>query len=124
MEKEKGTDSWHKLSEEVLTGMREWRLQHAKAKLREIEEELDKRLSWMRARMVEDLALQSAAADWQDDAEKDKLVKPPVCAACGSKLIPRGRQVRILDTHGGETIKLERSYGVCPTCKGGVFPPG
>ena len=124
METDREADSWRKMSDEVVAGMREWRKQHPKAKLREIENELDKRLSRMRARMVEDLALQSEAADWQDGEGEGELVKPPVCARCGSRLTARGRHSRILDTHGGETIRLERSYGVCPTCKGGVFPPG
>ncbi len=35
---------WQKLSEEVLTGMKEWRDQHPKATLNEIEEALDERL--------------------------------------------------------------------------------
>ena len=34
--------SWHELSEEVLTGMQEWRLQHPKANFAEIETELDR----------------------------------------------------------------------------------
>ena len=32
---------WHDLTQEVMTGMREWRLQHPKATFREIEPELD-----------------------------------------------------------------------------------
>ncbi len=36
---------WHKLSEEVMSGMKEWRLRHPKATLSEIEDALDERLS-------------------------------------------------------------------------------
>jgi hypothetical protein len=43
---------WHKLSEEVMSGMKEWRLRHPKATLSEIEDALDERLSKMRARML------------------------------------------------------------------------
>ena len=32
---------WRELAEEVLTGMTEWRLQHPKARLSEIEQALD-----------------------------------------------------------------------------------
>lgn len=110
---------WHRMSEEVLTGMREWRIKHSKATLREIETELDGRLARMRARMLEDLALQSEAAGWEERAGE----QAPRCATCGVELAERGSRVRILDTHGGETITLERSYGVCPTCQSGVFPP-
>ncbi len=35
---------WRTLSEEVISGMKEWRDQHPKATLREIEEALDERL--------------------------------------------------------------------------------
>lgn len=53
---------WHQLTEDITTGMREWRIQHSKATLREIETELDARLARTRARMLEDLALQRTAA--------------------------------------------------------------
>lgn len=36
---------WHQLTEEITSGMREWRNQHPKATLREIETELDARLA-------------------------------------------------------------------------------
>jgi hypothetical protein len=55
-------ESWEALSAEILSGMREWRLQHPKATLREIEQALDHRWYRLRARMVQDLALQSTAA--------------------------------------------------------------
>jgi hypothetical protein len=34
---------WQKLSEEVLVGMKDWRMQHPKATFQEIEEALDER---------------------------------------------------------------------------------
>ncbi len=43
---------WRELSEEVISGMKEWRDQHPKATLREIEEALDERLGKMRARRL------------------------------------------------------------------------
>ena len=46
---------WHELAEDVMTGMKEWRLQHPKATFREIEAALDERLARLRARMLEDL---------------------------------------------------------------------
>jgi len=42
---------WEALSHEILTGMREWRSQHPKATLREIEVALDQHLSRLRARL-------------------------------------------------------------------------
>jgi len=111
---------WRQLTQEIMTGMREWRLQHPKATLREIETELDTRLNRMRARMLEDLALQSAAADWQDTPTGLQ----PTCPDCGGPLQDRGRHPRTLQPHGGQTLTLERHYGVCPACGAGLFPPG
>ena len=76
---------WHELAEEVLSGMKEWRLQPPKAKLREIEAALDERLGKMCARMLQDAALASAAADIQ----ALQAAEWPVCLStvrdgCGS----------------------------------------
>lgn len=38
--------SWHRMTEEIMAGMRDWRLQHPKAMLREMEHELD--IRWPR----------------------------------------------------------------------------
>jgi ribosomal protein S27AE len=111
---------WDELAEEVMSGMKEWRLQHAKATLREIEQALDERLGKMRARMLQDAALASAAADIQAAAEEER----PVCSECGAVLVGRGSGIRRLTTQHEQTLDLERSYGVCPQCGAGVFPPG
>ena len=112
--------NWEALSQDVLTGMREWRLQHPKATLREIELALDEHFAGLRARMLQDMALQSVASDWKEAARADR----PVCASCGTPLILRGKRPRQLKTAGGQEITLQRSYGRCPTCKTGLFPPG
>jgi hypothetical protein len=119
MAQEADREAWTTLSEEVLTGMRDWRAQHPKATLHEIETELDLRLAGLRARMLQDLALRSATTDWQQPAAD----APPVCSVCGTALIRRGRHTRQRKTQGGQTIALTRSYGLCPTCKRGLFPP-
>jgi hypothetical protein len=54
---------WHELAEEVMTGMREWRVQHPKATFREIEAALDEGLGRLRARMLEDALL--VTVDWR-----------------------------------------------------------
>jgi len=106
------------LSDEILTGMHEWRLQHPAATLTEIEHALDQRWYRLRARMLEDLALEREAANWQS-----KAADRPTCPDCGCTLIRRGRQPRQLKTHGGHELTLTRSYGYCPSCKKGHFPP-
>ena len=111
---------WDELAEEVLSGMKEWRLQHPKATLRQIEAALDARLGKMRARMLQDAALASAAAD----IKATHVSERPVCGACRSPLEERTVAVRELVTQHNQVLKLERSYGVCPTCGAGLFPPG
>lgn len=111
---------WQGLADEVLTGMKEWRLQHPKASLREIEAALDERLSRVRARMLQDLALASAAADLGAAGPGER----PVCPGCGQGLEARGQHARELTTYHDRTIRLERSYAVCPACGAGLFPPG
>jgi hypothetical protein len=111
--------NWEALSYEILSGIREWRLQHPKATLREIELALDERLAPLRARMLQDVALQSLATEGNNPASAER----PVCALCGTPLVLRGKRARHLKTFGGQQLTLERSYAICPTCKKGLFPP-
>jgi len=52
-ELEKG---WGGLSDEIMKSVVEWRKQHPRATFREIEEEIDQRLSGLRAKMLWDTA--------------------------------------------------------------------
>ena len=56
--------TWQALSEEVLSGMKEWRLAHPKATFREIEQAVEERVNRLKARMLQDVALASEARDW------------------------------------------------------------
>ena len=111
---------WRKLGEEVMSGMKEWRDQNPRATFVEIEGVLDQLLNRMRARMLEDLALASQEADWSQAAPSER----PVCSHCETKLVSRGKKSRSFQTQGGQQVVLKRSYGVCPTCGIGFFPPG
>lgn len=110
---------WRQLTEQITQTMGEWRQLHPKATLREIETELDAHLAQARARMLEDLALSSSAACWQESAR----LLCPTCPQCGTPLDDRGSHPRTLLTDGDQQLLLERSYGVCPTCNVGLFPP-
>ena len=110
---------WRQLTEQLTSGMREWREQHPKATLREMETELDTRLSRLRVQMLQDLAHLSDTAAW---AACPRL-HHPTCPECGERLHERGQQPRTLQTHGGQDLTLTRSYGVCPACGAGLFPP-
>lgn len=112
---------WASLSQEVLLGIKEWRMQHPRATLKEIEVAIDERLAALRARILTDAALASAATAW----EREREVERPSCPRCGTKVKECGtRTERHLRTHGGQEIKLVREYGVCPACGAKFFPPG
>ena len=118
---EQGTArDWHELTEDVISGMAEWRVQHPRATFREIEQEVDVRLAGMRARLLQDMALRSAQADVGVLPQAAR----PACPQCGTRLEARGKKTRALTTHHQQVVALERSYAVCPACGGGHFPPG
>ena len=119
MENAELAEVWRVLGESVFEEMAAWRKAHPKATLKEIEDELDARLSGMRARMLADLAQQSPKRDWSGQ----ELHERPRCPQCGSPLQARGQHERRLATHGGVEVKLSRSYGTCPQCGEGFFPP-
>jgi YgiT-type zinc finger domain-containing protein len=108
---------WNELSEGIVEEVSAWRAEHPKASLREIEGEIDSRLSQLRARMISDTANASAAAEWE-------AAEGIVCPACGAKLVKKGKKKRVLLTRDGRKIELARDYGVCVACGQGIFPPG
>jgi NADH pyrophosphatase NudC (nudix superfamily) len=111
---------WKNLSEEALSGVKEWRTAHPKATFAEIERAVDERLTRLRARMLQDMAQQSEAGDWSKASEEGA----PACPKCGGPLRKRGKQRRELQSSGGSTIPLERSYASCLHCGYSFFPPG
>lgn len=110
---------WHQLVEEAMSGMKQWRLKHPRAKLSEIEEALDERLGKMRARILEDVVQASSAVALND--EEGQRLK---CPQCGVELESRGERVRLLQTHQHQELEFKRSYGSCPQCGAGFFPLG
>jgi len=111
---------WQAAGDNLLRGMREWRLGHPKATLNEMESALDKPLAELRAKLLQDMALASENAD----LSQAPLAERPICPQCGAIMGPRGMQERHLQTQGNAELVLNRSYAVCPTCKTGLFPLG
>ena len=107
---------WEQLAREVLSGMKEWQSQHPTATFAEIEEAIEEQVAKMRARMLEDVV------QWRE-AQAGELKQERRCHACGGELQERGKHVRHLTTQGNQQIEVERSYGYCPTCRVGFFPP-
>ena len=109
---------WQRLADEVLTGMKEWRGQHPTATLREIEQALDERLARLRARMLQDVALASAATEARAGG------KAPDCPDCGTSMTVEGARTRRLRTTDEHELALTRRYTRCRACGTGLFPPG
>lgn len=111
---------WASEVQAIISGMKEWRLQHPQATFRQIETALDERLARMRARLLRDLALASAAADQAGHPVAERAR----CPTCGERLVPRGSHSRTILTQGNQPVQLKRDDGVCPACEVGLFPPG
>ena len=118
MEPEELGSGWQELSEEAISGMKEWRLANPKAAFAEIETELDLRLAKLRAGMLQYTALASSAADWRGHQPGER----PVCPDCGRKLTPSGKQRRRLQTLGGQEVALDASMGSAPLVAGNFSP--
>jgi hypothetical protein len=117
MQPEDLQERWKELGEHVFAGVAQWRATHAQATLAEIEQAVDEQIHQLRARMIEQTAQASAAAE--SEASQGRL-----CEQCGKPLQARGRAKRCWQTQGGQQVEVERSYVSCPQCGGGFFPPG
>lgn len=112
---DKNDPKWEKLTNEILSGMAEWREQHPKATFGEIERETMRRMAELQAQIMGELAQASQAAVWEDSAA-------PTCPECGMKMKRRGEHERSLQVAGGGEVKLRRAYAVCPGCGTEFFP--
>jgi hypothetical protein len=110
---------WRELSEEILTDTKAWRQAHPKATFREIEQVVRERMTRLEAHLLQDIAQASESREWSGKQEQDR----PHCPVCETPLQSRGKQSRQLQGAGGKTVTLKRSYGTCPTCGVGLFPP-
>lgn len=111
---------WQSWMDEIIVGMRQWRTVHPRASFDEIETALDEQIDRLRAKMLEELALTSPAADLAALAPEAR----PRCPDCGAALGVRGSHERTVVVQGDQALRLRRSYAVCPACGAGLFPPG
>jgi ribosomal protein L34E len=111
---------WAKQIEAVVGKVRAWRAAHPRATFREIAAAVDAELNGVRAQLLAETATASVAARFTERPDEER----PRCDRCGGKLVGRGRHRRQVTTQGDVPVALEREYGVCASCKRGVFPPG
>ena len=117
MQPEDFQERWKEQGEHVFAAVAQWRATHAQATLAEIEQAVDEQIHQLRARMIEQTAQASAAAE-------SEASQGLVCEQCGKPLQARGRAKRRWQTQGGQAVEVERTYVSCPQCGGGFFPPG
>ena len=103
---------WRQLADEAFAHLTQWRTEHPTATFAEIEAATDAQLATVRARVLRDVALASAAVS-----------TPTICPACGARMQARGKETRTLVTEQGQAIPLLRTRAVCPACGAGLFPP-
>ena len=120
MNRQEFEEQWRGAVEGVLASMKQWRREHPRATLEELETEVDARLAPVRAELLQHLALHSGSTHWQHAPPEAR----PRCPECQAPLQSRGKGVRRLRTSGDQALVLERSYGVCPQCGRGFFPSG
>jgi hypothetical protein len=109
-----------KMSTEILTDIKEWRRAHPRATYVEIEDEVHKRLMQLEARLIEGAIQESPSCEWGRGSEIDGAP----CPKCAAPLQARGQHKRTVQGNGGQGVTLSRTYGTCPTCGEGLFPPG
>jgi hypothetical protein len=112
--------AWQQKSAEILTNITAWRRAHPKATFVEIEAEVHRHLMQLEAQVLQDAAQASESREW----DKMSGQAAPLCPTCAIPLNARGKHQRALQGNGGESIQIERTYGTCPKCGAGLFPPG
>jgi ribosomal protein S27AE len=108
-------ERWLAESAERFAALDAWRQAHPKATWTEIEAAVDAQLAPLRAQLLGDTAMASAAADLRGER--------PRCPRCGERLTAAGSRRRRLHGEQEVPVDLERTYARCPACGAGLFPP-
>ena len=109
--------AWKAASDVALGGIAQWRREHPRATFDEIEDAVRQRIRPVLEQVLTD-AMQGNEQTSFHGGDR------PVCPTCGGRLQAKGRKRRTVLTHQGESIALNRTYGDCPRCQAGFFPPG
>ena len=95
----------------VQASLQQWRRDHPRATLREIEGEVDRRLAHLRTGLVEQVAHQEQAQ-----------TRPP-CPTCSETMQRVGMRERTVTTAQDAVLTLRGAGYRCPACGAGLFPP-
>ncbi len=109
---------WALVMQESVLGLHDWRARHPQATFAELEAELDRRWSGLRAALLAELALAGAATGGTNTA----TVRCPQCG--GAHLRDEGLRERTLMTLGHAPVTLRRDYVACSACGYRFFPSG
>ena len=105
--------AWARQAAEARAAVQAWRAAHPHATLKQIEQEVDRRLAAARARLVE-AAAQAGPVE----------ATPPPCPDCGGTMRWEGERTRRLTTTRDQALEPSRRYARCPRCGTGLSPPG
>ena len=109
---------WGGAMQESVLGLQEWRAGHPQATFAAIEAEVDRRWNVLRAQLLADLALASAATE----GAAAPTVSCPQCG--GAPLRDEGPRERTVRTLGHAPVTLRRAYATCTQCGYRFFPSG
>ena len=115
----KDEQSFKELSDEILREMNAWNASHPKATFLDIEVKARDLVSQLEAHLIQESVLEREREDWSQGEASER----PTCPTCQLPLLSRGKRVRHLQATAGRAIHLERTYGTCPKCGTGFFPP-
>jgi hypothetical protein len=107
------------LSEDILVDMNNWNKANPNATFLEIEEKSRELASRIEVALIEKTVLEREEENWS----KKEAEERPTCPHCKVPLVSRGKRKRSLQGAQGREIHLKRTYGTCPNCGGGLFPP-
>jgi len=109
---------WVRVLYESVSGLQDWRAGHPQATFAEIEGELDRRWSGLRAAVLAELALAQTAT-------VGTAAGPLPCPQCGgTQLRDEGVRKRTVVTLGQAPVTLRRTYVTCTACGYRFFPSG
>jgi hypothetical protein len=108
MQPEDLQEQWKEQGEEAMAAVAQWRVAHPQATLAEIEQAVDEQMHRLRARMIEQAAQASAAAE-------SEVSQGLVCEQCGLALQARGRARR--------RWKWNARMSVARSVEAGFYPP-